>query len=181
MSEVYIMRNVSVRRIEQDELESTNFTFHYTSNSYYDIEIEGSSFNLILKQFENELSKQYEDTIFGEWLESPDVLGIFVNDEWAGFIEGSIEMWNNRYRISNLLIFDKYRNNGLASKLINEMILLAKSKDARMIVLEVLSNNTNAIHLYQKHGFKIIGFDLFAYSNLDINNKSFRIDMGLKL
>lgn len=172
------MKNVSIRRIQQEELTQTKFNFIYHTKSYYDIEIKGTSFNLVLKHYDNEITSAYEDTLFGDWLEAPELLGIFVNDVWAGFIEGSIEMWNNRYRITNLLIFDEFKRQNLGTRLIREMITLAKSKGVRMIVLEVLSSNATAIQLYQKCGFEIIGFDLYAYSNSD--NKEFRIDMGMR-
>lgn len=175
------MKNITIRRIKQDELNQTEYHFIYHTKSYYDIEIEGTSFNLVLKHYDVEVTKEYDDTLFSEWLEVPELLGIYVNEEWAGFIEGSIEMWNNRYRITNLLIFDEYKRQNLGTRLIREMITLAKSKGARMIVLEVLSSNVNAIQLYQKNGFEIIGFDLYAYSNSDINTKEFRIDMGMRL
>ncbi|MEA4875860.1 MAG: GNAT family N-acetyltransferase [Anaerorhabdus sp.] len=175
------MKNVSIRRIQQESLTQTKFHFIYHTKSYYDVEIKGTSFNLVLKHYEKEITKEYDDILFGEWLEVPELLGIYVNDSWAGFIEGSIEMWNNRYRITNLLVFDEFKGQNLGTRLIREMITLAKSKGVRMIVLEVLSSNANAIQLYQKNGFEIIGFDLYAYSNSDIKNNEFRIDMGMRL
>ncbi len=47
-----------------------------------------------------------------------------------------------------------------------------------MIVLETQSCNLNAISFYEKSGFTIIGFDLYAYSNDDLANNEVRIEMG---
>ena len=52
---------------------------------------------------------------------------------------------------------------------------------ARMAVLETQSYNFKAISFYKKHGFEIIGFDLFAYSNDAIEKHNIRIEMGKKL
>ena len=59
--------------------------------------------------------------------------------------------------------------------------LLAERTNARMAVLETQSCNFKAISFYKKHGFEIIGFDLFAYSNDAIEKHNIRIEMGKKL
>lgn len=50
-----------------------------------------------------------------------------------------------------------------------------------MAVLETQSCNENAIAFYLKHGFNIIGFDLYAYTNFDPEQHEVRIEMGKKL
>ena len=50
-----------------------------------------------------------------------------------------------------------------------------------MLVLETQSYNSKAITFYKKHGFEIIGFDRYAYSNHDPENHEMRIEMGRKL
>ncbi len=50
-----------------------------------------------------------------------------------------------------------------------------------MIVLETQSCNENAIALYRKNGFEMIGFDLYAYSNDDPERHEVRFEMGKKL
>lgn len=47
-----------------------------------------------------------------------------------------------------------------------------------MVVLETQTCNTNAISFYKKNGFEIIGFDLYAYSNEDLDRHEVRIEMG---
>jgi hypothetical protein len=47
-----------------------------------------------------------------------------------------------------------------------------------MLILETQSCNEKAIAFYLSCGFVVIGFDLCAYSNTDIENKEFRIEMG---
>ena len=50
-----------------------------------------------------------------------------------------------------------------------------------MMVLETQSCNENAIAFYKKHGFDIIGFDLYAYSNSDPERHEVRTEMGKKI
>ena len=99
-----------------------------------------------------------------------------------GFVEGSIEEWNNRYRISNICVFDNQkRHNGIGSKLMEAILKEAKESGARMVVLETQTCNENAIAFYKKNGFDIIGFDLYSYSNDDPEKHEIRIEMGKKL
>ena len=57
----------------------------------------------------------------------------------------------------------------------------ANAAGARMTVLEAQSCNEQAIAFYRRHGFEIIGFDLFSYSDEDPQRHEFRIEMGKKL
>ena len=50
-----------------------------------------------------------------------------------------------------------------------------------MAVLETQSCNEHAISFYKKHGFEIIGFDLYAYTNIDPDRHEIRIEMGRML
>ena len=93
-----------------------------------------------------------------------------------------MEGWNNRFRISNICVFDhSKRNSGIGTKLMETMQREAVSRKARMIVLETQSCNEAAIVFYRKNGFTIIGLDLYAYSNADPEQHEVRIEMGKKL
>ena len=50
-----------------------------------------------------------------------------------------------------------YWNKGMGSQLIDKIILFARENDFEIIDLQVRSDNKNAIHLYEKYGFKKIG------------------------
>lgn len=56
----------------------------------------------------------------------------------------------------------------------------ARSSGARMAVVETQSCNGHAIAFYRKHGFEVIGFDRYAYSNDDPARHEMRVEMGLK-
>jgi ribosomal protein S18 acetylase RimI-like enzyme len=63
----------------------------------------------------------------------------------------------------------------------NHAVGIAKEKGARMLVLETQTNNDVAIKFYLDFGFKLIGLDIAAYSNEDLEKKEIRLELGLKL
>ncbi len=60
-------------------------------------------------------------------------------------------------QIMNIAVSQKYRRRGIASGLMNELILLAESKNCEIITLEVAEDNLSAIALYEKCGFAAVG------------------------
>ena len=62
-------------------------------------------------------------------------------EEYAGK-EYEAEKWNNRYRISNICVFDAAnRHRGIGKMLMERILLDAKESGARMVVLETQSFN----------------------------------------
>ena len=91
-------------------------------------------------------------------------------------------MWNGRFRISNICLFDSgERRRGVGTMLMAVIQKEAAASGARMIVLETQSCNEAAIGFYRKNGFAVIGFDLYAYSNTDPERHEVRVEMGKKL
>ena len=124
----------------------------------------------------------FDDTFYGEWLEDPIAYGAFEGERLIGFVEGSMETWNNRFRISNICVFeDAARGSGVGTQLMAAIQQEAATRRARMIILETQTCNENAIAFYKKNGFDIIGFDLYSYSNTDPERHEVRIEMGKKL
>lgn len=173
---------MEIRPLKKETYMGKQFTAHYQTNGYYDICASESGFWVNYVPLETPAEHSFDDVFFGEWLEDPVAFGAFENGELIGYAEGSPEGWNNRFRISNICIFDAAkRGSGIGSKLMDTMQKAAEYCDARMIVLETQSCNDAAIAFYRKHEFKIIGFDLYAYSNTDPEQHEVRIEMGKKL
>ena len=128
------------------------------------------------------MEKSFDDEFFDEWLEEPVTFGAFEGERLLGYVEGAPEGWNNRYRISNICIFEENaRGKGLGTLLMQAIQRAAEAAGARMIVLETQTCNENAIAFYKRNGFSIIGFDLYSYSNDDPERHEVRIEMGKKL
>ena len=158
------------------------FTARYITNGYYDIVRTTGGFDIEYKRFDSPVERSFDDTFFGEWLDNPVAYGAFENGKLLGFVEGAPEGWNNRYRISNICVFDNTRRNcGSGAALMSTILREAKESGARMVVLETQTCNENAIAFYRKMGFELIGFDLYAYSNSDPKRHEIRIEMGKKL
>lgn len=65
--------------------------------------------------------------------------------------------------IIDICVNPEFRRKGLAEKLLEELL----SKGAAKIFLEVEQDNLPAIRLYEKHGFRRIGFRKNYYRYLD--------------
>ena len=173
---------MEIKQLSREEYFGREFTARYKTNGYYDISATENGFGIKYTPFDETVERSFDDTFFGEWLEDPTAFGAFDNGELVAFVEGSTEGWNNRYRISNICVFDNsYRGEGLGTLLMKEIEKTAKSSGARMIVLETQTCNENAIAFYKKNGYSLIGFDLYSYSNTDPERHEIRIEMGKKL
>lgn len=141
---------MEIKSLEREQFENYKLHFEYETDSYYDIKPLDFGFHFQLQHFDSIVKKSFDDTLFSSWLESPIVYGAFENGQLIGVIEGSIETWNQRFRISNLLVFENYRHLGIGTKLIQTIKEDAINLNCRMIVLETQSCNIKAINFYQK-------------------------------
>lgn len=168
-----------IKPLDKETYAGRKFTARYKTKGFYDIRPSDFGFQMEYIPFGETVERSFDDEIFSEWLDKPVAFGAFENDVLAGYAEGFLEEWNNRFRISNICIFDyAARSKGVGTLLMNAISDAAKASGARMIVLETQSCNENAIAFYRKNGFEIIGFDLYSYSNTDPERHEIRIEMG---
>ena len=59
-----------------------------------------------------------------------------------------------RMEIERFFVHEDYRNQGIGSALLKELLQDAKKEQVANITLEVKENNQSALHLYQKFGFQ---------------------------
>ena len=69
--------------------------------------------------------------------------------------------------IMNIVVKKSYRNNGIGSLLLENLILISNKKNLNFINLEVDCKNTIAINLYKKLGFEEISLRKNYYKNND--------------
>lgn len=63
-----------------------------------------------------------------------------------------------KHRVSmGIALYEKFTGLGIGTSMMEELIALAKQNGFEQLELDVFSNNTRAIHLYQKMGFEIYG------------------------
>ncbi|MCD6299661.1 MAG: GNAT family N-acetyltransferase, partial [Dehalococcoidales bacterium] len=61
------------------------------------------------------------------------------------------------YYISNVAVYPKFRNNKLGTSLLSKIEREAKRCNAGKNTLDVETNNQNAIRLYKRIGYSVIG------------------------
>ena len=173
---------MEIRQLDKEAYAGKKFTARYQTRGYYDICATGQGFEIKYTPFEAPTERGFDDVFFSEWLEDPVAFGAFEDGDLVGYVEGAPEGWNNRFRISNICVFDHARRSrGVGTALMDTILKAAEASGARMAVLETQTCNESAIAFYKKNGFDIIGFDLYAYSNTDPENREVRIEMGRKL
>ena len=171
-----------IELLNNEQYKGKKILFRYWTSYYFDIEIDKKdqeeTFKLIRKPFKTPQVKQFEDTLLEDWLENPQLFGAVENDELIGYLELSHESWNNRMRVSNIWVEEGHRGKGIGKKLMEVAEKATLQEKARALILETQSCNYKAICFYKACGLSVIGFDLFAYTNDDVGEKEFRIEMG---
>lgn len=173
----------TIRRIDHNHYPNGKKTFyHYTSEKYYEIQVEtsetGWNFSLIEEVFEIPFEKNLEEEIFESYKEGSEVYVSEVNDEETGIIVIQHMEWNNTLLIHNLYVDKQFKRKGIGTALFGVAQKRARELGVRMITLETQTSNYPAIQFYLKNGFQLIGFNLNSYSNEDVKKKEVRIEMG---
>ena len=171
-----------IKKLNYEQYKGQKYQTEILSDRYLAIEPVGEGFDIKWVMSEEPLRMSINDTMLSDWLDHPTAYGAFEDDRLIGFVEGFLEKWNNRYRISNICVFDHAdRRSGVGMKLMETILEEAVRSGARMAVLETQSFNYKAISFYKKNGFQLIGFDRYAYSNNGPEEHNMRIEMGRKL
>jgi ribosomal protein S18 acetylase RimI-like enzyme len=156
--------------------------FFYTSEYYYDIlktyNDDSINFKLTKKHFTTPIEKRFKTTLMEDYYDDPLLYGVFYKEKVVAYLEMVYEKWNNRMRITNILVEHDFRNKGIGKILMEKAYEVSKNHGARAIVLETQSCNFPAISFYKALEFKIVGFDLQAYSNGDIDRLEVRLELG---
>ncbi len=173
---------MEIRPLDKATYAGKKFTARYRTKGYYDICASEDGFRIRYVPFPAIVEKSFEDAFFAEWLENSVAFGAFEGGNLLGFAEGAPESWNNRFRLSNICVFEpSERGRGIGSALMECLTKTAISLGTRMMILETQSCNENAIAFYKKNDFDIVGFDLYSYSNTDPERHEVRVEMGKKL
>jgi ribosomal protein S18 acetylase RimI-like enzyme len=157
----------------------------YSSSGYYDVSVrrEGLCWRieLVYRSFDEALVKVYRGRFFEGHVEEPRVFAAVLGGKRVGWIELGYQRWNNRVRVWEFLVDEEHRGKGIGTLLMGHAVRVAKEMGARMLALETQTNNAGAVGFYLRFGFELVGFDLAAYSNEDVEKKEVRLELGLKL
>lgn len=86
-----------------------------------------------------------------------------INNEIIGF--AGLKIIFDQADIMNIVIKKTYRNQGIGTLLLENLILLAKDLNISTLFLEVNEQNKPTIHLYEKLGFEKLGVRKKYYNN----------------
>lgn len=172
-----------IRELSQEEFDYHELHYTYSSNEHYVPSVKSEK-DIFSCTFERKpLDKTYfhdsYDTLFQEYWQDVSAFGIKhpEKDEFIAYLEIAREEWNDRLRITNLLVAPEYRKNGIGTMLIEKAKEIARLEDRRVIVLETQSCNVPAIDFYLKNGFSFAGTNLYFYSNTDIEEDEVMIEL----
>ena len=101
--------------------------------------------SLVKFSFSYNLEEDLKNNIFSKY---------FIYEEKnniIGFINYS-DLYD-RFELNYIYVKEEFRNNGIASKLMDKMIEIGNNKNIDNITLEVNVNNEGAIGLYKKYNF----------------------------
>ena len=86
-----------------------------------------------------------------------------LDDEIIGF--AGIKLVMDEADIMNIVTKKSYRNQGIGTLLLENLISICQNLNLSSLSLEVNEDNQTAIHLYKKLGFKEIGIRKNYYKN----------------
>ncbi|MBU1142948.1 MAG: GNAT family N-acetyltransferase [Firmicutes bacterium] len=174
---------MKIVELNPNEYKGYEIEYEYITRFHYEVVIKKKKDIAISikKKKIKKTEKKFNDHLFADYIENPKVFAIFDKKKMIGVIEGSLESWNNRYRIWNFVVDKRYRKEGYGKELFTHMVSHAKKEGARALVLEVQSCNEPAISFYMKRGLHFIGMDTMSYTNNDIESKEVRLEFGMRL
>lgn len=170
-----------IRKLDES-YKGKQLDFFYVSEYYYDIQKtyheESINFRFSKKHFSTPIEKRFKTTLMEDYLDNPFLYGVFYKEKLVAYLEMVYEKWNNRMRITNILVEGDFRHRGIGKLLMDKAYEVSNNHGARAIVLETQSCNFPAISFYKGLDFKIVGFDLQAYSNEDVDRLEVRLELG---
>ncbi|MEW6456184.1 MAG: ribosomal protein S18-alanine N-acetyltransferase [Acidobacteriota bacterium] len=136
------MEELKIRRMREEdlnkvlEIENLSFSNPWSRNAFlFELVNRGISYPIIIEK---------EDKIIGYSI-----------------------MWiiGEESHITNIAIHPHYRKMGIGKFILEKLITISKKRKAKYISLEVRKSNKNAVMLYEKMEFKLIGIRKNYYTN----------------
>lgn len=106
---------------------------------------------------EKSFSTPWSEKSFGDSIENKDTLFLVACE--GGVIKGYCGMYISLEEgsITNIAVTPEFRQEGIASLIINELLTMSHIRNVKKIFLEVRISNDAAIALYAKFGFERVG------------------------
>lgn len=124
-----------------------------------------------LEQISNILNTEFDDfwneNLLKSEIENPNSKCIMAksNDEIVGF--ACIWKAVDDIHVTNIVVKKIYRNQGIGSLLLKELIEISNKENVVSLTLEVNASNLPAQNLYEKYGFKVLGRRKKYYNGIE--------------
>ena len=161
---------ITLRQMDSQSLQQVDgFNRNSMVNSHLLLHLQDNkiSYSVIpVEPYEKILSVEAED--YTTFIDNPQKVIFFadVDGKPAGQIK-LIPWWNKFGYIEELVVDTEFRGKGVGGALMSRAIEWAKQQNFPGLTLETQDNNVQACKFYEKCGFILGGFDLYAYKNLD--------------
>jgi len=154
------MDSYSIHQVDQfnrNSIVNSKLTLHIQDNKI--------SYSIVpVEPYEKILNVDAED--YTTFIDNPEKVIFFADVD--GKPVGQIKMvpwWNKFTYVEELTVDTEFRRRGVGRTLLNRAIEWAKQQHFPGVTLETQDNNVPACKLYEKCGFVLSGFDLYAYRN----------------
>ena len=160
---------ITLRQMDAQSLHQVDqFNRNSIVNSHLVLHIQDNkiAYSIIpVEPYEKILDVDPED--YTTFIHNPEKVIFFadVDGKPAGKIK-LVLWWNKFAYVEELVVSTKFRGKGVGRALMNRAIEWAKYQNFPGITLETQDNNVPACKFYEKCGFVLGGFDLYAYRNL---------------
>ena len=159
---------ITLRQMDSQSLHQVDRFYRnsiVTSKLMLHIQDNKISYSIIpVQQYEKILIVDPED--YTTFIDNPQKVIFFADVD--GQPVGQIKMipwWNKFTYLEELTVDTPFRGKGVGHALLTRAIEWAKQQHFPGVTLETQDNNVPACMLYEKSGFVLSGFDLYAYRN----------------
>lgn len=127
-----------------------------------------SHLDKIKDNLQEDFDEFWNENVIKSELENPASTYIVALDEQNNVVAYA-GIWQpiDEAHITNIVTKKDKRKNKIATKMLEELIKIAKQRKLNNITLEVNVNNVPAINLYKKYNFKEVGIRKKYYNNSD--------------
>ena len=162
--------NINIRQMDSGSLHHVDqFRRNSIVNEHLMLHIQDNKISYSIVQvepYEKILDVDPED--YTTFINNPQKVIFFadVDGKPAGQIK-LVPWWNKFAYVEEIAVDTDFRGKGVGHALMTRAIEWAKGQNFPGLTLETQDNNVPACKFYEKCGFVLGGFDLYAFKNLD--------------
>ena len=164
--------NIQIRQMDSHSIHQLDqFNRNSMVNSHIVLHVENNklTYSIVpVEPYEKILSVEARD--YTTFIDNPQKVIFFADVGRSAKPAGQIKLvpwWNKFAYVEELVVDTEFRGRGVGRALMTRAIEWAIHQNFPGITLETQDNNVPACMFYEKCGFVLGGFDLYAYKNLD--------------